>query len=384
MNAIKRIMAAVCAALIAVASMAQGMVFAPEGSTLEQASAKAKEEGKLIFLDCYTQWCGPCKMMSRKVFTTDLVGDYMNGRFVNLKIDMETDYGSSLARQLQIQAYPTFILFDADANEIGRFLGSCTAEEFVAKVKEASEDRGGRTLAERWDAGDRSQQFLVDYLSFLTSARKRDDANMVAEALLDGKEATFASDSLLRSVYLRSVANPYAKSFIYTVKHPASLASVVGQAAVDAKTRSVLRSYSDALVVEKDGVFKVEQKCVDNFRALLSDLGISDADHYVLTALIAADEKNGNLDSYMNHIKEYIANPALDADDMQLAKWAKPLASAEATSEQKAQMKSILMARLEDIKSGKRQPMTKLGNMTLSRPTDELLQMIVKALDGKR
>ena len=34
---------------------------------------KAKKEKKLIFVDCYTSWCGPCKMLAKDVFTRDEV-----------------------------------------------------------------------------------------------------------------------------------------------------------------------------------------------------------------------------------------------------------------------------------------------------------------------
>ena len=47
-------------------------------------------------------------------------------------------------------------------------------------------------------------------------------------------------------------------------------------------------------------------------------------------------------------------------------------------------MKGILLDRLKEIKAGKRQPMTRIGNMTMSRPTDQLLEMLVKTLDGEK
>jgi thiol:disulfide interchange protein len=40
--------------------------------------AKAKTENKYIFIDCYTTWCGPCKYMSKNIFTQKEVGDYFN------------------------------------------------------------------------------------------------------------------------------------------------------------------------------------------------------------------------------------------------------------------------------------------------------------------
>lgn len=383
MNAYRRMVSAVCAVLTAALSMAQGMVFAPEGSTLEMASAKAKEEGKLIFLDCYTQWCGPCKMMARKVFTTDVAGEYINSRYVCLKVDMETEYGATLARKLQVQAYPTFVVFDADAKEIGRFLGSCTPEEFVARVKAVSEDRSSLSLAERWENGERNQAFLLEYLSALTASHKADDADKVAEALLDGKEDTFAADSLLRSVFLRSIKNPYAKAFASTAKNPSQLAAAVGQGTVDAKIQNVLENYNKGMVTEKDGAYVIDQKRYDDFNALLSDLQVGNAAHFSLSSLIELAEKNGDMESYVRHIKEYISNPAIDADDMQLARWAKAFAGKSSASKQKSQMKAILNQRLKDIRSGKRSPMTMIGNMRMSRPSDELLEAVVNALDGK-
>lgn len=57
----------------------------------KQIVKKAKKEKKLIFVDCYTSWCGPCKMLANNVFTKDEVADYFNQTFVNAKYDMEKD-----------------------------------------------------------------------------------------------------------------------------------------------------------------------------------------------------------------------------------------------------------------------------------------------------
>ena len=49
-------------------------VFAQEGVnfrdlTFNEALAQAKAEKKMVFMDCYTSWCGPCKNMTNNVFT---------------------------------------------------------------------------------------------------------------------------------------------------------------------------------------------------------------------------------------------------------------------------------------------------------------------------
>lgn len=49
--------------------------------TYDEAITVAKNENKLVFMDFYTDWCGPCKMMMRDVFPQKHVGDYMNEHF---------------------------------------------------------------------------------------------------------------------------------------------------------------------------------------------------------------------------------------------------------------------------------------------------------------
>lgn len=49
----------------------------------ETIKTMAQKEHKGIFVDCYTTWCGPCKMLSRYVFTNDTVGAFFNTNYIN-------------------------------------------------------------------------------------------------------------------------------------------------------------------------------------------------------------------------------------------------------------------------------------------------------------
>lgn len=74
-----------------------------EGS-FDEALVRAKQEKKLIFIDFYTEWCGPCKWMSMNVFNRSDVGDFFNKNFVCCKIDAEKE-GKRLAVKYKVQAY---------------------------------------------------------------------------------------------------------------------------------------------------------------------------------------------------------------------------------------------------------------------------------------
>ena len=76
----------------------------------------AKKENKLIFMDCYTTWCGPCKALAKNVFTQEKVGEFFNSRFINVKYDMEKGDGKMLNETYKkhIVGYPTLLLIDAE------------------------------------------------------------------------------------------------------------------------------------------------------------------------------------------------------------------------------------------------------------------------------
>ena len=48
---------------------------------------KAEAENKLVFLDIYTDWCLPCKIMEEEVFTNEPLGEFFNDNFISYKVN---------------------------------------------------------------------------------------------------------------------------------------------------------------------------------------------------------------------------------------------------------------------------------------------------------
>ncbi|MCC6721180.1 MAG: thioredoxin family protein [Bacteroidia bacterium] len=105
--------------------------------SLKEAKAKAKKENKLIFIDCYATWCGPCKSMTKKVFVKKSVGEYYNKNFICLKIDMETAEGESLGTKYTVEAYPTYLFIDNSGKLVHKDLGYLDPESFIELGKNA-------------------------------------------------------------------------------------------------------------------------------------------------------------------------------------------------------------------------------------------------------
>ncbi len=93
-----------------------------EGSFAE-AKAKAKAENKLIFMDAYASWCGPCKQMKATAFPDAQVGKLFNQKFINVAYDMEVGEGLALSEKYPVQGYPTLFFIDGDGQVVESLLG---------------------------------------------------------------------------------------------------------------------------------------------------------------------------------------------------------------------------------------------------------------------
>ena len=136
-------------------SLAQDKIHWMKMDELEAAEAK---EPRVVMVDVYTQWCGPCKMMSNQTFTHPDVVKYMNEHYYCVKFDAESgdsvvfkgktyknpDFkpGTTgrngvheLTMNLGVNAYPTLIFFDEALNPIAPITGFQSVENFEIFAK---------------------------------------------------------------------------------------------------------------------------------------------------------------------------------------------------------------------------------------------------------
>lgn len=100
-----------------------------DAERLSEALDRARAEEKLVFVDFYTTWCLPCKLMDEDVFTDPAFGDFMNERFVSVKIDAEAGNGPNLAALYGVRVYPTLLWVDPDGRVLSRREGAAYQTE---------------------------------------------------------------------------------------------------------------------------------------------------------------------------------------------------------------------------------------------------------------
>lgn len=110
--------------------------------SLNEALAEAAKAKKMLFVDVYTTWCGPCKHLSANIFPDKAVGKLLNDNFIPLALDAEKEGdGKSVAQKYKVKGYPTMLILNEKGEEITRIVGAeKTPKEFI--------DRINSTLAE--------------------------------------------------------------------------------------------------------------------------------------------------------------------------------------------------------------------------------------------
>lgn len=198
---------------------------------------KARTENKTIFFDAYTTWCGPCKQMDRDVFSNDEVASFFNENFVNAKYDMEMGEGSALKDKYDINVFPTYLFLDAEGNIRHRITGSMPVDKLIAEGQKVLDGEGETSSAMdgRFLSGERSEEFLLAYISILSGGSRYKKVEEVTSLYLNAKE----KDALLEpdnwTLFRDHISDPFSTSFKFFLANLNTFEVTFGEAEVSRK-----------------------------------------------------------------------------------------------------------------------------------------------------
>lgn len=115
----------------------------------EEAILKAREEGKLIFIDASARYCQPCKLIERDVFTQPKVYNKINKYFVSYQMDIEKEINLPFVISYGVESVPAFLFFNSEEELLLKQVGGKGCSDFLAMIDEVLDiyDAASPTIA---------------------------------------------------------------------------------------------------------------------------------------------------------------------------------------------------------------------------------------------
>ena len=240
-------------------------VYCQEGVNFEKESwsntlAKAKAENKIVFVDAYTTWCGPCKMMDAKTFPDEKVGNFFNKNFINIKVDAEKGDGLIIAEKYKIISYPTLFFVNYDEELVHSSVGARIPEELIELgekviVMVADSKKSFPSMEKQYQLGERGSEFLKNY-SYALFERRMDHQHVFDDYVKTQSNLLTEDNIKFISDFLRKSSDPYYK---FIINHKAEFDKVVGKKNIDEIFTTIL--FGDAMFkIKTEADFDILEK----------------------------------------------------------------------------------------------------------------------------
>ena len=276
---------------------AEGIVFFK--GTWQQALEQARKENKLIFMDCYTSWCGPCKMLAKEVFTDPEVAAFFNEKFVNVKVDMEKGEGMELKEQYKVSAYPTLNFIDGNGGLQHCVVGGMPADALIAQAKLALEGKGLIALQTLYAQGNRESQFIEDYLTALDMGNQAAEAEKVASEYLGKMERAQLKEKANWDMFNKYINDVDSDIFRYVYDNQNEFAGLFGEKEVRAKIRKVWTLGANRYVTGEGEEVVYDRKGFKKYVKRLSKADVDGKTDIIENARMTNAEKLGDWKIYI-------------------------------------------------------------------------------------
>lgn len=92
-------------------------------SDFQRVFQLAAKHDRMVFMDFYTVWCGPCQYFEKNIKHDRIFKSYMTDKFYTVQIDAELEQNKEIVSRYNPTGYPTFVIANSKGEEIDRFGG---------------------------------------------------------------------------------------------------------------------------------------------------------------------------------------------------------------------------------------------------------------------
>lgn len=306
----KKLLTTLLCAIFAISAFAQETnINFQEDPVFKTLLKQAKKENKYIFVDCYTTWCGPCKMLARNVFTKQPVADFYNENFINAKYDMEKGEGIKLKDEYHVTAFPTLLWLDGDGKVVHKVVGAGNADYVLNQGKLAADPQTNLAgLTKRYNSGERNSNLLSNYIDALKACGQSDKINDITVEFIENMTAEDLTQEKYFSMVESNVTDPLSAPMQLIYMNRPYFQKALGEERVNKQCDKCMQAYSMFIVPRRGegGHFNIEHwEALKNFYMNVDDSKASEGLAVLEMAKCANDGNYTGVVNVMRDVKKY-------------------------------------------------------------------------------
>lgn len=254
-------------------------VFAQENlqeSKFAKALAKAKMEGKFVFVKCYASWSRVGTL--KGPYDREDVENDLKNKYVYIALDAAKDEGKFFSEKFDIRKYPTYIVLSPEGKVLARLIGAWVINlGFVKMVEQQVNESVVFYLKRCYDAGNRDMDLVVQYVFALKKAGDIRRAQEVAMDLLNLLTDEERTSMVCWPIYEDAELSPVGSgNMFYLLRRVPQFRQSVGDEKVDARVFALFETQLENILCgQNSGATMADVESIENLLQIyqLQDVG---------------------------------------------------------------------------------------------------------------
>jgi thiol-disulfide isomerase/thioredoxin len=279
----------------------------------QKARIESERQKKMLIIDFYTTWCGPCKMLDNAIFYDSTFNKKLAKNFVLLKYNAEKDSVFNIALKHHINLYPTNIILNSDGFVLHRMNGTGTGD--IEKIPDFYSQ-----FIEKAISLDNNKEYIkgvsnstnLNYPSFLFEIKDKKEKRIEAIKFLKNSKDKFSEEFFI----LLALFNNDTSIQDFVLENRVKYENLFGKLDLQNLTRNIIYGrFYNAIELKDANLFEKAKKLS------FENLEESEAKDMIKSNQNLIDIALGNFEKTIKSIKERKAINDIDGFGINQACW---------------------------------------------------------------